>query len=171
MSDQTNLDPNVFGAGVLYHIHPPPTARPAEQVVEVIRDKVEAGETDPEDLQRRLSKRFGAKAEGIVTEDGVVDYGRLERVVAEYRAAVEDRVRHRLGEGAHAVQDEKERVKAEQGQDSDVPEVPHVPEAVSVIPEPPKTPEPHGIRQFVDKILDELVGDDLDSGSVVNLKT
>ena len=52
-----------------------------------------------------------------------------------------------------------------------MPPVPDIPKLASVIPEPPKTPEPHGIRQFVDKILDELIGNDLDSGKMVNLKT
>lgn len=169
MSDQTNLDPNVFGAGVLHHIHPPPFERPAEQVVDAIREKVEAGDTDPADLQHRLSNRFGAKADGIVTADGTIDYAKLESVVADFRAALEDRVRHRLGDAAHAVQDDKNRGAVPEVPEA--PEVPYVPKVESVVPEPPKTPEPHGIRQFVDKILDELVGDDLDSGNVVNLKT
>ena len=61
--------------------------------------------------------------------------------------------------------------KIKQGAAPDVPPVPDIPKLASVIPEPPKTPEPHGIRQFVDKILDELIGNDLDSGKMVNLKT
>ena len=57
-----------------------------------------------------------------------------------------------------------------QGAAPDVPPVPDTPKIKSVIPESPKIPEPHGIRQSVDKILDELIGNDLDSGNVVNLK-
>lgn len=163
MSDQTHLDPNAAGPGVVYRSSPQPTQEQAQQVVDAIRDKIEAGETDPAELQRRLSARFGADAGDIVDEQGAIDYGKLEKVITAFRAEVEDRVRSHLGGSVHAIQDEPPLPER--------PEVPDVPEPASVIPEPPKTPELHGIRQFVDKILDELVGDDLDSGAVVNLKT
>ena len=171
MSDQANLDPTAYGSAASFLIHPPPHERPAAKVVEAIRDKVESGDTDPADLQHRLTKRFGAKAEGIVAKDGVIDYARLEAVVSAFRAELEDRVRHRLGETARPANpgDERERIEAQLAPEP--VEVPHIPKVDGVVPERPKTPEPHGIREFVDKILHELVGDDLNSGGVVNLRT
>ena len=62
------------------------------------------GGTDPEELQKRLTERFGAKAEGVVTNNGGIDYVKLENVVTEFRAALEDRVRDRLGNSAHIIE-------------------------------------------------------------------
>ena len=170
MSDQTSMDPNVFGP--LVSAYPPPHFEQATQkVIEAIREKVETGGTDPEELQKRLTERFGAKAEGVVTNNSGIDYVKLESVVTEFRAALEDRVRDRLGSSVHIIADSRDQKKIKQGAASDVPPVPDIPKVESVIPEPPETPEPHGIRQFVDKILDELIGNDLDGGNVVNLKT
>jgi hypothetical protein len=171
MSDQANLDPIVYWASASFPIHPPPHERPATKVVEAIRDKIESGDTDPADLQRRLSERFGAKAEGIVGKDGVIDYARLEAVVSAFRAELDDRVRHRLGEAARPPKPDQASKPAKPEIGPEPVDVPYVPKVASVVPEPPKTPEPHGIRQFVDQILHELVGGDLDSGTVVNLKT
>jgi hypothetical protein len=171
MSDQANLDPTVYGVVASYLAHPPPNERPAQKVVAAIRDKIQSGDTDPADLQRRLTERFGAKADGIVAKDGTIDYARLETVVGAYRAELEDRVRHRLGENHRPPKQAETRESPVAELGPEPIDVPHVPKVDSVVPEPPKTPEPHGIRQFVDKILHELVGDDLDKGSVVNLKT
>ena len=170
MSDQTNMDPNVFGPAVAAYALPQ-FEQAAQKVIEAIRDKVETGGISPEELQKRLTERFGAKAEGVVTNNGGIDYVKLENVVTEFRAALEDRVRERLGSSAHIVEGSKDQKKIKQGAAPDVPPVPDIPKIKSVIPEPPKTPEPHGIRQFVDKILDDLIGNDLDNGNVVNFKT
>ena len=170
MSDQASMDPNVFGPAAAGYT-PPQFEQATQKVIQAIRDKVESGGTDPGELQKRLTQRFGAKAEGVVTNNGGIDYVKLENVVTEFRAALEDRVRDRLGNSAQIIEDSKDQKKIKQGAAPDVPPVPDIPKLASVIPEPPKTPEPHGIRQFVDKILDELIGNDLDSGKMVNLKT
>ena len=171
MSDQTSLDPNAVGASVIYQLHPPPHERPGQRVAEAIRDKVESGKLDPADLQSRLTGNFGDKADGIVSEDGTIDYAKLGKVVAEFQAAIDNRVRDRLGNGVRqAPPPGPDQPVDPATHDADL-EIPYVPAVASVVPEPPKTPEPHGIRQFVDKILHELVGEDLDSGKLVNLKT
>ncbi len=170
MSDQTSMDPNLIGVSVS-SFSPTPIESSTQKVVEIIRNKVESGEADPTELQRRLFERFGAKAEGVVMNDGRIDYVKLENVVNEFRAAIENRVRDRLGNAIQVIETADAKKKTVQGAANDVPPIPDVPEVESVIPEPPKPPEPHGIRQFVDKILDELIGNDLDSGNVVNLNT
>ncbi len=170
MSDQTSMDPNLIGASLSLY-SPTLIESSTQKVVEAIREKVEAGETDPTELQRRLTERFGAKAEGVVINDGGIDYVKLENVVNEFRAAIEERLRDRLGNSAQLAEGTTNKKKVVQGAVDDVPPIPDIPKVESVIPEPPKPPEPHGIRQFVDKILDELIGNDLDSGNVVNLKT
>tara|TARA_Y100001960_G_C14719081_1_gene851385 strand:- start:756 stop:1250 length:495 start_codon:yes stop_codon:yes gene_type:complete len=164
------MDPNLIGASLSLY-SPTLIESSTQKVVEAIREKVEAGETDPTELQRRLTERFGAKAEGVVINDGGIDYVKLENVVNEFRAAIEERLRDRLGNSAQLAEGTTNKKKVVQGAVDDVPPIPDIPKVESVIPEPPKPPEPHGIRQFVDKILDELIGNDLDSGNVVNLKT
>ena len=107
MSDQASMDPNVFGPAAAYT--PPQFEQTTQKVIQAIREKVESGGTDPEELQKRLTERFGAKAEGVVTNNGGIDYVKLENVVTEFRAALEDRVRDRLGNSAHIIEEAKDQ--------------------------------------------------------------
>ncbi len=68
------------------------------------KERVEAGEIDTAKLQKRLEIRFGEAAEGIVGEDGTVDFEKLESLIREQRVSqLQDLLEARFGEDAEGI--------------------------------------------------------------------
>jgi hypothetical protein len=63
----------------------------ADRIIERLQQRVEAGEVDLEDLQERLTGRFGEDAAGIVGIDGTIDYDAIKGLIV-------DRLTERLNE-------------------------------------------------------------------------
>jgi len=73
----------------------------AERLVDRFEARQEAGKLDGDKLAERLEARFGEAAEGIVGEDGAVDFERLEALIVETRSAeLQGRLTERFGEDA-----------------------------------------------------------------------
>jgi len=58
----------------------------ARRRVEHLRNRVEAGDLDPDKLRHRLLARFGPSAARVVGEDGIVDFNRLQDLVTQQQA-------------------------------------------------------------------------------------
>ncbi len=58
----------------------------AQRRVDHLREKVEAGDIDPQKLQDRLYARFGDKAGNVISDDGVVDFDKLQGLIATHQA-------------------------------------------------------------------------------------
>lgn len=63
---------------------PGPDAIP-NRGIQKLEDNVKSGRIDPEELANRLAERFGDKAEGIVGEDGGVDFDALRSLLEQDR--------------------------------------------------------------------------------------
>jgi hypothetical protein len=76
----------------------------AEALVDRLERRLEAGKLDTGALEERLEARFGEAADGIVGEDGSVDFERLETLIVETRSSeLQDRLTERFGEAAEGV--------------------------------------------------------------------
>ena len=90
--------------GIARPISLPDIPQIAERRVDHIEKRLEAGKLDTETLDKRLHARFGDRADGIVGEDGKVDFGRLEKLFAEARSGkLQDRLHARFGDAADGI--------------------------------------------------------------------
>ncbi len=75
--------------------------------VDHLKSDVESGRVDVADLQKRLIERFGDAAEGIVGDDGKVDFDKLVEVITTDRiASLHERLVARFGDDAEGLLDE-----------------------------------------------------------------
>lgn len=73
----------------------------AEQQVDRIEKRIEAGKLDTAALEQRLAERFGEDAVGIIGEDGRIDFDRLEKLIVETRSTqLQELLISRFGEAA-----------------------------------------------------------------------
>ncbi|MEE9250905.1 MAG: hypothetical protein V3U93_07230, partial [Alphaproteobacteria bacterium] len=83
---------------------PPNIQESAQEQLNHSKERVEAGEIDTVTLQERLEIRFGEAAEGIVGEDGTIDFEKLESVIREQRLSqFQDFLEARFGEDAEGI--------------------------------------------------------------------
>ncbi|ACT58241.1 hypothetical protein [Hirschia baltica] len=83
---------------------PPPPAEAVEESVSLLQDSIESGEIDTEELSAQLTSQFGTEADGIVSEDGDVDFDALTDLLT--KSAAEDmqtKLTERFGEDAASI--------------------------------------------------------------------
>ena len=65
---------------------PPPGPPPGGNPVEELEEAYESGEIDTEELSAKLTSVFGEDADGIISEDGEVDFSALSSLIGEKRS-------------------------------------------------------------------------------------
>lgn len=84
------------------------------QQVERIKQALETGKLDTTQLQERLEARFGEAAQGIVSDDGSVDFESLEALIIEHRTTrLEQKLEARFGERVDGLVGDGGRVDVE----------------------------------------------------------
>jgi hypothetical protein len=103
-----------FGGVSQWLSNPPTLQEAAHNRVEHLKDKVDNGEIDLEKLQARLQFRFGDAANGVVGDDGSVDFKRLEDLIVQRRAvSLQHRLESRFGDAAKGIVGDDGTIDAE----------------------------------------------------------
>jgi len=84
----------------------PNISQVAERRVDHLEARLEAGKLDTATLEKRLEARFGEAAQGIVSEDGSVDFDALEKLIVQSRSAeLQERISARFGDAGDDIVD------------------------------------------------------------------
>lgn len=76
----------------------------AKRRVDHLREKVEAGDIDPQKLQDRLLARFGEAAGNVVGSDGRIDFDQLQSLITTQQATkLQERLESWFGDDAQAI--------------------------------------------------------------------
>ncbi len=89
--------------GVLNSIISPSQAKvQVQHQVDNIKDKFTNGAIDPMQLKEKLLEKFGEKAEGIVNENGEIDFAKLQELLADHL----EQLQHKIAQKAEQAKSE-----------------------------------------------------------------
>lgn len=76
----------------------------ARRRVDHLREKVQTGDINPQQLQKRLASRYGKIARDIVGEDGTIDFEQLQTLITTQQVTkLQDRLEGWFGKDANGI--------------------------------------------------------------------